>query len=64
MSSVKCYSPINPRRIGTGGTGLIEEGNPVFFKIKDFWIPTFVSMTIIVIPSMLLQDALKYTFMV
>ncbi|MBI5194876.1 MAG: phosphate ABC transporter substrate-binding protein [Nitrospirae bacterium] len=33
-------------------------GNPVFFKIKDFWIPAFAGMTAKRIPSILLQAAL------
>ena len=33
-------------------------GNPVFYKIKDFWIPAFAGMKTIVIPSLLLQEAL------
>ncbi len=32
-------------------------GNPVFFKIKDFWIPAFAGMTTIAILSILLQEA-------
>ncbi len=36
----------------------MEEGNPVFFKIKDFWIPAFAGMTTIVILSIFLQMAL------
>ena len=32
-------------------------GNPVFFKIKDFWIPAFAGMTTMAILSILLQEA-------
>jgi hypothetical protein len=30
---------------------------PIFFKIKDFWIPAFAGMTTIAILSILLQEA-------
>jgi hypothetical protein len=32
-------------------------GNPVFIKIKNFWIPALAGMTTIAIPSILLQEA-------
>ena len=34
-------------------------GNPVLFKIKDFWIPVFRGMTAQVVLQGLLQEPLK-----